>query len=440
MMKLAILAAPGLIPYLSDKLESTGQAAGVKLDLYDYGHLSMLPELYPKLRDKYDGFLLSGLVVQTAIQRYFPEDDKPVAAFDTELEEIYHALLDLLDMDRSLDLTKVVVDIYLQVNEKHNCRALLDIKDMDAARQKTMDYWKNISLKEIEGLGDRLFAQIKRRWEAGEITYVISRNSSVQPKLMACGIPHTFLYPSEKQLLRTVHGLLRQITAQKSADYMAAAVVVARESVKGLVEADEEEELLLQQAVLDYKKETLADFQIQKTTNGLFLFTNLKTVSRMTGNFRHCGLSHYLQRRLRFCTYVAYGVAPELSTAKSSALEALREGVYRKAVYAVVEDSLVGPLMPETEPLKQVPLDEDLMEIAGKAMLAPGTVRKIKTILGIRGNNEITAAELAERLNVKIRHTNHIIERLTTAGYAVQTGMKSTGTKGRPTRIYRIDI
>ena len=156
MMKLAILAAPGLIPYLSDKLESTGQAAGVKLDLYDYGHLSMLPELYPKLRDKYDGFLLSGLVVQTAIQRYFPEDDKPVAAFDTELEEIYHALLDLLDRDRSLDLTKVVVDIYLQVNEKHNCRALLDIKDMDAARQKTMDYWKNISLKEIEGLGDRL--------------------------------------------------------------------------------------------------------------------------------------------------------------------------------------------------------------------------------------------------------------------------------------------
>ena len=57
----------------------------------------MIPELYPKLRDKYDGFLLSGLVVQTAIQRYFPEDDKPVAAFDTELEEIYHALLDLLD-------------------------------------------------------------------------------------------------------------------------------------------------------------------------------------------------------------------------------------------------------------------------------------------------------------------------------------------------------
>ena len=58
---------------------------------------------------------------------------------------------------------------------------------------------------------------------------------------------------------------------------MAAAVVVARESVKGLVEADEEEELLLQQAVLDYKKETLADFQIQKTTNGLFLFLqNLK--------------------------------------------------------------------------------------------------------------------------------------------------------------------
>lgn len=161
MMKLAILAAPGLIPYLSDKLESTGQAAGVKLDLYDYGHLSMLPELYPKLRDKYDGFLLSGLVVQTAIQRYFPEDDKPVAAFDTELEEIYHALLDLLDRDRSLDLTKVVVDIYLQVNEKHNCRALLDIKDMDAARQKTMDYWKISPLRRLRDWGTGFLPRLR---------------------------------------------------------------------------------------------------------------------------------------------------------------------------------------------------------------------------------------------------------------------------------------
>ena len=72
MMKLAILAAPGLIPYLSDKLESTGQAAGVKLDLYDYGHLSMLPELYPKLRDKYDGFLLSGLCGADSHTALFP--------------------------------------------------------------------------------------------------------------------------------------------------------------------------------------------------------------------------------------------------------------------------------------------------------------------------------------------------------------------------------
>ena len=115
-------------------------------------------------------------------------------------------------------------------------------------------------------------------------------------------------------------------------------------------------------------------------------------------------------------------------------------GVYRKAVYAVVEDSLVGPLMPETEPLKQVPLDEDLMEIARKAMLAPGTVRKIKTILGIRGNNGNYGGELAERLNVKIRHTNHIIERLTTAGLCGTDRDEIHRDKGRPTRIYRIDI
>ena len=57
-------------------------------------------------------------------------------AFDTELEEIYHALLDLLDRDRSLDLTKVVVDIYLQVNEKHNCRPCLILRIWMQQEQK----------------------------------------------------------------------------------------------------------------------------------------------------------------------------------------------------------------------------------------------------------------------------------------------------------------
>lgn len=40
---------------------------------------------------------------------------------------------------------------------------------------------------------------------------------------------------------------------------MTAAVVVAGESVEGLMEADEEKELLLQQAVLDYEEKTLTN-------------------------------------------------------------------------------------------------------------------------------------------------------------------------------------
>ena len=62
-----------------------------------------------------------------------------------------------MDRDRSLDLTKVVVDIYLQVNEKHNCRALLDIKDMDAARQKTMDFGKISPLRRLRDWGTGFF-------------------------------------------------------------------------------------------------------------------------------------------------------------------------------------------------------------------------------------------------------------------------------------------
>lgn len=438
-MKFAILAAPALIPYLNKMLGALNALSGTELELYDYGKLSNLRTLYPEIRESFDGFILSGLAVQTALQRYFPEDQKPVAVFDTELEEIYHALLVLLDKNRELDLSKVIVDIYFQVNEGHTCRSLLDIKDMDAARKRTMNFWEKLSAEDLDGLGDRLFSSIEKRYKEGKISFVISRNSAIEPMLSASDIPHVFLYPSQKQVVRTIKGLSNRIVFEKNADYTAAVVAVAREN-KNILAENDDEEFRLQQTILDYKKETTADFQLQKTGNLFFLFTNLKSVSAMTGNFRYCSLNSFLKKKLGFSTFVGYGVANGLSDAKNGALEALRESIYRKASYAMVEGSLVGPLMPGAEPLLQGPLDESIMSCARNSALSPGTIRKIKAIIDYNGNNELTAAELSERLNVKIRNTNRILERLTEAGYATQVGMRSTGTKGRPTRIYRIEL
>ena len=101
---------------------------------------------------------------------------------------------------------------------------------MDAAETENHGLLENISLKE-EGLGDRLFLpRLKRRWGGRGDLCDIPGNSQSSQSSLACGIPHTFLYPSEKQLLP--HGSRRLPQAdycpKKPADYMAAAVVVAR--------------------------------------------------------------------------------------------------------------------------------------------------------------------------------------------------------------------
>lgn len=442
-MKIAILATYALIPCLQKLLPELERETGLSLSLYDYGKLSGLCSLYPKLHDQYDGFVLSGFAGLTALKRFFPEEQKPDAVFDTSLEEIYLVLLRMLDQNRSLDLSRVAVDIYLQVYETHSCKTLIAISDMEAAKQAMMHFWETISLPELDTLEDRLTERILKRWKEGKLDHVIARNASIIPRLKEAGIPYTFLYPSSEQVLRALRSLAQYISSEQSSAYMAAAIAVVREtqlSSYGEDAASDEDQLQLQQALLHFKKERTLDFQFQSLPHGFLLFTNLRTVDRITNHLKCCELSAWLSQKLPFRTRVAYGIAPELSDARRNALEALREAHTQKAPFALFLDQLIGPLASDAAPVARAACDASVQEAAERSSLSPATLQKIRLVLQDRGSQTITASELSEKLGVKIRNTNRILQALLKAGLAEAAGLRATGTKGRPTRVYRISL
>lgn len=436
-MKIAILSTGALIPHIKNMLPLLDSEA--EISLFDFQDFTYLKKLYSKIEDDFDGFVLSGLAVQKVLKQYFDDKLKPTSIFDTSTEEIYYTLVQLLNNNRSIDLNKVVVDIYLLVNEKHNCQKLLDFKSVETPKKQGREFWEHISPDTLISNRDIIFNRILEKWNKGEIEHVISRNSNVMTRLKAAGIPFTFLYPSVSDINAAIYDCKNLITMEQMNNHINSIIAVVKEKQSDMLDMDVDS-IKLQKVLLDYNAENMTEFQLQKTGNGFFIFTNLKTVNRITNNLNCCTLSSYLDSHLDFKTYVAYGISPDLNTARANAGLALRESIQHKSVYAMMNNSLIGPLVPNAEVLQLCPLTAEIDKVARESELSPLTIQKIKTILLLQKKQELTAGELSEKLNVKIRNTNRIIANLTKSGYVTQAGMRSTGTKGRPTRIYHFNF
>lgn len=436
-MKIAILSGSALMSYIESILPSLETEA--ELSLFNFQNFDNLKELYLEIENKFDGFVLSGLAGQMALKEYFGDKLKPVSIFDTSLEEVYYTIAYLLNNNRNIDLNKVVVDIYLLVYENHNCQKLLDFKNTEIPKKQGREFWEHITSDTLFSNKDIIFNRILEKWKNGKIEHVISRNSNVMMRLKETGIPYTFLYPSINDIKSAIAICKDLITMEQMIDYINSVIVVVKEKQEEIMDMDMDG-IKLQKVLLDYNSENMTDFQLQKTTTGFFIFTNLKTVNRITNNLKSCTLSSYLNSHINFKTYVAYGISQDLAIARTNAMIALRESIQHKSVYAMKNNSLIGPLTPDAETIELCPLNPEMNRIARDSELSPLTIQKIKTILTLQKSQEITANELTEKLNVKIRNTNRIINNLIKAGYVTQAGIKSTGTKGRPTRIYSFNF
>lgn len=82
--------------------------------------------------------------------------------------------------------------------------------------------------------------------------------------------------------------------------------------------------------------------------------------------------------------------------------------------------------------------DEDLVAISKKTALSIATLSKIKTILKERGNNKLSAQELAVALAILPRSARRILQQLTEGGAAQESGMEAPGFKGRPKKVFEI--
>ena len=68
------------------------------------------------------------------------------------------------------------------------------------------------------------------------------------------------------------------------------------------------------------------------------------------------------------------------------------------------------------------------------------TLQRIRSAVDLQGNSDITTQDLAGTLQVTVANANRFVNHLLSAGYAEVVGEKKAPLRGRPTRVYRIEL
>lgn len=134
------------------------------------------------------------------------------------------------------------------------------------------------------------------------------------------------------------------------------------------------------------------------------------------------------------------GIGHSASEAELNAWNALLQSrLWGKGSWAICFDDkrITGPLGKE-EQITFSYTSEEMLSIREKTSLSVATLHKLKSIIKKRKNNEISANELAQFMQITIRSARRILNELEVNGLAQVIAEENPRMKGRPRKIYKL--
>ena len=213
-------------------------------------------------------------------------------------------------------------------------------------------------------------------WKQDKIDMVFCSYSSTIPLLEEHGVPYYFLYPVKDQLESQIKELLSQIRLEKYRENLPAAIAIAAHEPSISDKTDQ----ILEDAIQNIKKEFLIDAILQESwnTDGSFVMNET--------------------------------------------------------------NQLIGPLGSSQLPSFPQNLPDNIFKIAENCKLSTLTIQKLTSIIKMTGSYELTTNELADHMGVTVRNANRILRNLENGGAATIAHTRSTTSKGRPVKVYRLKL
>lgn len=197
------------------------------------------------------------------------------------------------------------------------------------------------------------------------------------------------------------------------------------------------QQIAISQRLISYAKSINGSFK-PGNEGTFYIFTTRGLLEQLTNGFTQIP-ELALGDGLRAC---GIGVGNSASEAEYHAVLALKRACAdeRGSWYVVLDDKTIcGPLGSEEQQEYQY-ASAQLEEVSRATSLSQSTLSRICRALEIYGRKELSAQELATTLRITPRSARRLLTALVAHGYATESSKEMSEVKGRPRKIYTIEL
>ena len=439
----AMLFQPHLVEYCKNHMPDLSDQFDI--EYISYQTFAELARLYPAIKDRFDGFVTSGICPHQLLSQIGKEDDLACVHFRFDLENTYRILLEECVKRSSVDLSRVGIDFL------RNGQSLARMVSENLLPAAASNFEQTISLlswEELEHFENSVTGDYMERYRQGKLDFVLTYFHSTVNAFQGLPLDCHYLYPSANEYRFAMRTLEKRIFEQKSLQSLPAVIRIDipadylnKSSRADLYSAE------LQHLLLEAVNHLNNNLSLKSGPSYFELYTDSRTLSQLTNRFKSCSLMTFLEKRIAFHGTIGYGISSDFYGARANALKASgfaeEQASGKGGSYLVDQDGLLTCLKCSDEReicwVSSLPSDY-VNNVAAKAQLSSQTIRKIIGVLVDEDTDRITSSELINHLGISLRTANRYLANLERNGVASVVGHRSIGGRGRPICIYRLDL
>lgn len=432
-LKIMIITSKYLFNYINKLIDKMDLNYDITIKVYE--NFSNISEVYNKYVNSVDGFLVSGKIAKAAILNSVINLKKPVVSFDITVAEIYRSIINLMIENKNIDLNRVIFDFQIPVGDNISVSHFLNNIDQNFPFSKIVNWTKNLNLDHINIIEEQLVNEIRHLWEYKVIDCIVCQYSSIIPYLEKNKIPFIYPLPTGEQLYSSIKRLVTMIEMKKMRNNFP--VILRLDLLKLDLQSINDLECLLKK----FFNDNLINCNIQIDNDNIKIQLTVSQFLFITDNAKTSKLTKYLNDNKVNNVIISYGIGNNFYEALKNSDIAKRESILKNGSYVVDEnENLIGPLDSDNYLIIKNTIDDKIIKISRSSNLSTTTIQKIIAITKMNQSKKITASELAIKLDSSVRNANRILQNIASGGYAKVLLEKTTNTKGRPTKVYILDI
>lgn len=402
------------------------------IDIKVYKDFNNVFEIYNEYASEIDGFLISGKFAKAAILKGERSIIKPVVSIDLNLEDIYRTIINLMLDNRDIDLNRVFFDFLIPIGKNISVESFLSAAQNNKSEVDVDGFVDETNFKQVISVEDNIKLAISQFVELKAVDLIICQFSNLIPFFEKNKIPYIYPYTSFSSLMSTFDNLINLISLDK-----------VKENYPAIMRVDFEDGIDKEQikCVQDFMLDEMVEYNMDFKDNSIRVFLTLKGMEKISDNFTTSKISHLLDKKFKSKFTASYSVGTNLSEALKNIDIAAKESKFRSESFVMDADqNLIGPLSSELNIVVDRRIDDDLIEVSKRSGLSLNSLQKIKAIVNQKADKQISSKELAEYLASTTRNANRILKSLETSGYAHASFVNNINTKGRPSKIYKINF